>query len=210
MSEYKGKFIVFDGIDGCGKTTQLVKLIDFIRANEKYKKFQMVYAKEPTYDSKAGLLLRKKLKEGEDPRKEGRFFCKLMIEDRAQHCRDLILPALRHGCIVLCDRYSYSTFAYQQVQGIPFEEILAEHRRYRILKPDLSLIFDVPAAVAIKRIEKSRDKKELFEKVKFLEEVRQNYLSINRFLKDRIIILDNTKPIDRTFEEVKKEFERLF
>lgn len=206
----KGKFIVFDGIDGCGKTTQLLKLIDFIRTNSKYKKYQIVYAKEPTYDSKAGLLLRKKLENEKDPQKEGKIFCKLMVKDRAQHCNDLLLPALRHGCIILCDRYSYSTFAYQQAQGISFEDILREHRKYKILKPNLSLIFDLPATTAIKRIEKVRDKKELFEKVKFLEKVRQYYLKLKLLLNENIVIIDGTQTIEKIFESVKKEFEKLF
>ncbi|MCX6742286.1 MAG: dTMP kinase [Candidatus Pacearchaeota archaeon] len=209
LNEKKGKFIVFEGLDGSGKTLQMLKTASFLFDN--YKKYEILCAKEPTYMTKSGKLIRKKLAHDKDPKKQGKLFRALYVKDRAEHNKKIILPALKYGCIVLCDRYSHSTFAYQQAQGdVSFQEVLNEHKKYKIRRPDLTLIFDVPAIVAIQRIQKGRRKNELFEKTLFLEEVRHNYLKLKRFLpKDNIIVINGDAPVEEIFAKVQKEVEKI-
>ena len=209
LNEKKGKFIVFEGLDGSGKTLQMLKTASFLFDN--YKKYEILCAKEPTYMTKSGELIRKKLASDKDPKKEGKLFCELYVKDRAEHNKRLILPALKYGCIVLCDRYSHSTFAYQQAQGnVSFQEVLDKHRKYKIRRPDLTLIFDVPATVAIQRIQKGRQRNELFEKTHFLEEVRRNYLRLKKLLPgDNIIIIDGDAPVEEIFSKVLREVEKI-
>lgn len=207
----KGKFIVFEGIDGCGKTTQIDKLVKEIIDNQKYKEYQIFLGKEPTYDSKYGLKLRRLLAESKDPVKDGDLFCKYMILDRQHHCNNAIKPQLNYGSIVICDRYKYSTFAYQQPQGISFEKIKRMHDEKHIITPDIIFILDVPADIAMSRIKENRNKEYKFEREEFLEKVRQYYLKLKENLADEnIIILDGTKSIDAISKKVNLEFGKLF
>ncbi len=208
----KGKLIVFEGINGCGKTTQLQKLFIEIILNEtKYKKYQFVFGKEPTYYSEYGIKLRELMAKSTDPKEDAELFTGYMIKDREHHCDNFITPNLNYGANCILDRYKYSTYAFQQAQGIPFELIDMPHKKNpSIVVPDLTFIFDVPAEVAIQRLEK-RDNKRKFEQKEFLEEVRKNYLELpKQLLEEIIIIIDATKSIDDMFSEVKYIFEKLF
>jgi dTMP kinase len=208
LNRKKGLFIVFEGLDGSGKTLQMIKTASFLF--DKYKKYEILCAREPTYMTKSGKLIREKLAHDKDPKKQGKLFRALYIKDRAEHNKKVILPALNYGCIVLCDRYSHSTFSYQQAQGVSFQEILTEHKKYKIRRPDLTLVFDVPATVAIQRIQKGRKNNELFEKMHFLEEVRRNYLKLQKLLPgDNIVIIDGDTSVEEIFANVQKEVEKI-
>jgi len=208
----KGKFIVFEGINGCGKTSQLKKIIEEVISNEnKYKKYQFVFGKEPTYDSEYGLKLRELMLKSKNPHDDAELFTEYMIKDREHHCKNFIIPNLNYGANVILDRYKHSTYAFQQAQGIHFDLIALAHKKISsIIAPDLTFIFDVPSYVAIQRLKK-RDKKRKFEQRDFLELVRWNYLSLPKMLSgEKIIIIDGTKSIDDIFSQVKSEFEKLF
>ena len=180
----KGAFIAIEGIDGCGKGTVIKKLAnDLFDANKDYHIF---LTREPY---KRDWL--KKFLSQLDPVAQGEQALKLFVEDRAKHCK-MIDACLKKGIIVLSDRYKHSTYAYQMAQGMSFEKIHELHKD--LLVPDLTIVIDVPAAEAVKRITGGRPQDaHAFHKEDFLVKVRDNYLKLKQMLNENIVYIDGTK-----------------
>lgn len=197
----KGKFIVLDGIDGCGKGTQIKLLANYLFDRD--KKNHIFLTREP-YNSEYHTEIRKLLKEGINPKDNAELLAEFFVKDRKVHV-ELIGKLLESGIDVVCDRYKYSTLSYQQAQGIYLEKLLEMHKG--VLIPDLAIIVDVPAEIALKRIaeDSNRPHKEVFEQKDFQEELRRNFLNLPAALPDEnIIVIDGNKPITEVFELIKK------
>lgn len=162
----RGKFIVFEGVDGSGKTTQIGKLANRVRGLDKYQ--EVLLAREPTW--MAGEI-RNKLENESDPYKDGQRMSQLYIGDRARHYFSLIKPALDFGVNVLCDRFSLSTLAYQSVQGVPIEDLVEMHKVLGIPSPDLTLYLQITPETAKLRKGERRGKSEKFERQDFASRV---------------------------------------
>ncbi|RMH62628.1 MAG: dTMP kinase [Zetaproteobacteria bacterium] len=142
--------ITFEGIDGCGKTTQLAHTEAWLRA----RGITLCTTREPGA-TPLGATLRTLLLEGSKaPVPEAELL--LFLADRAQHVRQIIQPALARGALVLCDRYSDSTRAYQmaarRLGGDAMDALLAFAECG--VRPALTLWFDVPLELAIERMRK--------------------------------------------------------
>ena len=123
----------------------------------------------------------------------------LFVMDRKEHVDDKINPALKEGKIVLMDRYYYSTMAYQAAAGIDVNRIRKDNEFAP--KPDIVLIFDLPADLAMKRV-KGHSVADVFEKEEHLEKVRAAYLNLRD---DPLVrIIDSTRTPEEIFEEVWK------
>lgn len=191
-----GKFIVFEGIDGCGKGTQLKMLANYLFDAD--KKNIIVLTREPTKISPAGIEMRRRLAEDKNPRENAELYAKLYVDDRKYHVEHVIQPALNAGHIVLCDRYKYSTIAYQRTQGMDVKKLLAMHESLPV--PDIIFILDVPVDVALSRIKR---KKDVFEQREFMEELRRNYLELKKLLPpENIIIIDGTMQREEVHKSV--------
>ncbi len=182
--------INLEGIDGCGKSTQIKFLMEkFEENNEK-----TIILKEPT-NGKYG----KKLWEMLSGKREATTeqILDLFVMDRKEHVNDKINPALKKGKIVLMDRYYYSTMAYQAAAGIDVNRIRKDNEFAP--KPDIVLIFDLPVDLAMKRVI-GHSVADVFEKEEHLEKVREAYLN----LKDDplVRIIDSTRTPEDIFEEV--------
>ncbi len=165
-----GILIVFDGIDGGGKTTQAKLLADILAAAGE----TVVLSKEPT-DGPWGSKLRASATTG---RMSLADELHAFTEDRKQHVANLIAPALARGEIVILDRYFYSTIAYQGARGGDVAAIEAEQRRIAP-QPDVVLMFDLPPEVSLARISESRgETPNEFEKLDSLREVRRIFLDL--------------------------------
>ncbi|MFH1256058.1 MAG: dTMP kinase [Candidatus Diapherotrites archaeon] len=202
-----GFFLVFDGLDGCGKSTQL-KLAKKFLIEQGFSAKQILLTKEPTngvFGRKAKALQRK----DSDPKSNALKCLEFYVKDRCEHLRKKIIPALRSGKIVLCDRFKYSTLAYQSVQGIPSKKIISMHKGTR--SPDLVLIFDLPASVALKRITSSRKSRlQKFEQKKFLEKVRKKFREMKKFFpRENIQLINASDSIAHTFAKVKSRLTQL-
>jgi len=184
--------IDLEGIDGCGKSTQSKFLMKkFEENNEK-----TIILKEPT-SGKYG----KKLWEMLSGKREATTeqILDLFVMDRKEHVDDKINPALKEGKIVLMDRYYYSTMAYQAAAGIDVNRIRKDNEFAP--KPDIVLIFDLPADLAMKRV-KGHSVADVFEKEEHLEKVREAYLNLRN---DPLVrIIDSTRTPEEIFEEVWK------
>ena len=201
-----GKFIVIDGMDGAGKTTQVMKIIEYLF--KKDKRNHIVLTREP-YASEFGLEIRKLLAESTDPMQNGPRMAELYVNDRKIHVEKIITPSLARGMHVLCDRYKYSTLAYQQTQGIPLQELMDLHKGMPV--PDLAFIFELPAQIAVERLTKdSRKRIEVFERVEFQEKLRHNYLALKEQLpNENIVIIDASKSVDEVFSQIKAEIDKI-
>jgi dTMP kinase len=197
-----GVFITFEGIDGCGKSTQLRMLASELRA----RTLDVVTTREP-----GGTTLGQKLRaalldvqEQVDPLAELLVFA----ADRAHHVRTLLLPALAQNQIVISDRYADATVAYQG-SGRGFKPELIQqivHLATDGLTPDLTLLFDlsVPesAVRTRRRVAAKRSDRLDSEKVEFHERVRQAYLEIAKTNPNRVRVIDAHGSANETHESV--------
>lgn len=193
-------FIVFEGIDGSGKSTQCDLLFDHARSAG----LPAVRLAEPTggaWGRKVReMLARKEMAPAEEQ-------LRLFLMDRKDDAERNITPALNDGKIIIMDRYYFSNAAYQGAAGIAPERIIDENRAMSFPEPHRVYFIDIPADVAVRRISgRSGKREEVFEKEAFLKRVREIYLSI---ADDRFVIIDGTKSIDEIFSSIKYDFASL-
>ena len=202
----KNKFIVIDGMDGSGKG----EMVERLKAYLESKNFSVLSTFEPT-EGDYGQILRKILKEEEDPNKNAGKMLNLYLKDREEHIKKTIQPFLRKdhetGNIVISDRYYYATIAYQSVQGIPLSEVIEKNLHFP--KPNLALILDLPPEDALKRIAKARPSTEKFEKLEFMNKLRSRFLELKELLADNLVIIDASKPISEVFTDIKQEVDNI-
>ena len=184
--------INLEGIDGCGKSTQSQFLMgEFEKNNEK-----TILPKEPTngkYGRKLWEMLSGKIEATTEE------ILELFVMDRKEHVDQKINPALNEGKIVLMDRYYYSTMAYQAAAGIDVKRIRKDNEFAP--KPDIVLVFDLPADLAMKRV-RGHSVADVFEKEEHLEKVRKAYLNLED---DPLVrIIDATRTPEEIFDEVWK------
>ena len=200
----KGMFIVVDGIDGSGKS-EIVRMLRNYLSNKKY---EVLKTREPT-DGKYGRKIREMLKKEKDPKSNSAKMAEFFVEDRKEHMEKEIEPFLSKSNskinIVLCDRYYYSTIAFQGAQGLDVKGLIAKNKDFR--RPNIAFILDIEPSVALKRIEYRR--KEKFEQLEFMKKIKKNFLALPKLLKDNIKIIDASKPLKDVFESVRKEVDRI-
>lgn len=208
MKNNKGVFIAFEGIDGCGKSTQIKLLAENLRKMNLncYETF------EPT-DGEIGKLIRKYLSyENGDYEK---IIASLFVSDRLDHLLNLetgILKKLDENINVLTDRYYFSSYAYQSF-NIPMDYIINSNSLSSdMLKPDLTVFIDISPETAMKRIESRNLKKEVFENLNRLKNVRGNYLEAFDKFKDveNIVIIDGEGDISDISEKIFLAVKSLF
>jgi len=195
----RGLFVTFEGIEGCGKTTQA-------RLLHRYLKSQGVpclLTKEPG-GTKRARSLRTILLAPRGEKLSGAAEVFLYLADRAQHVEEIIRPALKAGKVVLCDRYSDATFAYQGGgRGHPMK-MLREMDRLATggVRPSLTFLLDVPVGVGLSRARKRHRGQDRIEgeSIRFHEKVRKAYLGLGNNSRGRTVILEGT----RTIPEIQK------
>lgn len=200
----KGYFITFEGADGCGKTTQS-KLVQEYLENSGY---EVVWTREPGAKGLGQKIRELLLHYDGDVAPMCEAF--LFLADRAQHIEHLIKPAVAEGKIVICDRHTDSTIAYQgygrgeDINQLKYLNNLATGS----IKPDLTFVFDVATDVAQKRVGDEKDRMESAG-IEFHKKVRQGYLEIAKQEPERVKVIDANSNIERVFEDTKKVLERF-
>lgn len=197
----KGLFITFEGIDGCGKTTQLNLLARYLKENDK----EIIITREP-----GSVGLGEKIREillnydGEVSSNAEAF---LFLADRAQHIDTIVKPAVEAGKIVLCDRHTDSTIAYQGYgRGVDIERLkMLNNLATSGMKPDLTFVFDVDMETSAQRVGKEKDRMESAG-LEFHKKVRDGYLQIAREEPQRVKVINAMDSIENIFEKVKKYF----
>lgn len=194
----RGALITLEGIEGSGKSTHAKDLADFLRA----KGYSVLLTFEPGA-TELGRSLREILLSPQgmvDPWVE--LF--LFLADRREHVIKVIVPALRRGTFVICDRYVDSTLAYQGYgRGLPLPFLRqANAMAVEGQWPDLTLLLDCPVEEGLRRA-KGEDRLQR-ETLAFHQKVRNGYLQIAREEPQRVILIDSSRPR----EEVKGEIRR--
>lgn len=203
----KSLFIAVDGIDGSGKSEIVKMLHNYIFS--KHKKYRILTTREPTH-GRYGNKIRKMLRKEKDPKSSNQKLLELFVQDRREHLKKTMEPFLKSSNknemnIVVCDRYYYSTIAFQSAQGLSTKEIIAKNKGFK--KPDIAFILDVEPKIAMERIKHRQ--KEKFEQIEFMEKIRANFLKLPRLLKDNIKIINSSKSLNEVFANIKKEIDKI-
>jgi len=199
-----GKFIVFEGVEGCGKTTQLQRLQQWLMPQWPHP---VVTTREPG-GTKLGGELRQILltpRDGEAIQERAELF--LYAADRAQHIEGLIKPQLAAGAIVLCDRYTDSTVAYQGYgRGLSLE-LIAQINQLATngLTSDLTLWLDVDVEIGLARAKK-RSSPDRFEQatLDFHRRIQAGYQALATANRDRIVRVDASLSVDRVTAQIQQ------
>ncbi|MGL1930203.1 MAG: dTMP kinase [Desulfotalea sp.] len=170
MNEFPGKLIIFEGTDGAGKSTQIKLLASYLS-----EKYTVINTFEPT-NGPFGKEIRSLYNNRGAKTKQEEL--DLFLADRKQHVKELILPNLKDGNIILCDRYYLSTVAYQGAIGFDPATILAMNSFAP--EPDLAILLHLPVSQGRERITKLRDEATNdFEKAEMLEKVSHIFSGLN-------------------------------
>lgn len=189
-------FIVIDGPDGSGKTTLSKKLV------EKWEQdgSRSIYTFEPTYDSLPGIEIRRLM--GSRQIEDVYAFADLFVNDRKEHLKATIAPALARGANVVCDRYKYSSLAYQQLQGVDANYLIEINKD--CLVPDYIFIL-IPkyVDVLLQRILSRSKEQEIFEEREFLTKTLEFYQKLpSYFPEENIIFLDAEMTTEKNVEKI--------
>lgn len=198
----KGLFITLEGADGCGKTTQLNLLKEYLTS----KGYEIVVTREP-----GGKGLGEKLREillNYDGEVSDRCEAFLYLADRAQNIDTIIKPAINSGKIVLCDRHTDSSVAYQgygREQNIDDINMLNE-LAVNGVHPDLTIVFDIDTETSMARVGAEKDRLESAG-IEFHKRVRNGYLEIAKKNPQRIKVVDASQTIEDVQRDVIKIIE---
>ncbi len=204
----RGKFITIEGTEGVGKTTNIQFIQDWMQA----KKLPFVATREP-----GGTPLAEQIRELLlAPREE--LVCDtaellLMFAGRAQHLNQVIEPSLEEGAWVLCDRFTDATYAYQGAGRNMRNDLIGELEMIvqGSLRPDLTLILDIPVELGLKRAS-DRSEPDRFEreKTEFFELVRNGYLKIAKQNPDRCVLIDASQPLAKVQRDINVALEAFW
>jgi len=202
MNKSSGFFITLEGVEGAGKSTHMA----YIAGQLKKTGREIVLTREPG-GTPLGEQIRHILLMQKSITIDGMAELLLMIAARAQHIREVITPALSDGKIVLCDRFTDSSYAYQGGgRGIPAQKITQLSRVARAdIKPDLTLLFDVPVVTGLQRAchdrEADRFEQETFD---FFQAVRSTYLKIAESDPGRVKVINTDTDIGTVHSRIRE------
>jgi dTMP kinase len=209
VARARGKFITIEGLDGCGKSTQLGRLAEVLRAQGR----EVVLTREPG-GTPAGEKIRGVILDSRTAGLSPRAELALMFAARAQHIDEVILPALETGRFVLCDRFTDSSEAYQGGgRKLGSEVVLALHRELcGGLLPDLTILMDSDVEASVARARRrnlaregaSEQDENRFEQESraFFQRVHDAYLAIARREPGRVLLVDARRPADVVHPEI--------
>ena len=200
----KGKFITFEGADGCGKTTQINLLADYLTQ----KGYTVKLTREPGCKG-LGEKIREILLNYEGDVSD---VCEsfLFLADRAQNTDIIVKPAVERGEIVLCDRHTDSSVAYQgygrqlDIERIRKQNSIATSGR----NPDLTFVFDIDVETSMQRVGKNKDRMESAG-YDFFNRVRNGYLEIAKEEPDRVKVINSNDTIENIHKQVLKYIEEI-
>ena len=166
----RGRLIVFEGIDGTGKSTQIKLLAQYLQE----RGIEVVTDCEPTR-GEWGMKVRNAALSGERLSLEEEIHC--LLQDRREHVSEFIEPALNRGAWVLLDRYYLSMMAYQGATGVNVEEQRQMNEEFAII-PDVAFWLDIPVEMAMERVNVRGNDKDAFENEPFLQACSTIYSSM--------------------------------
>ncbi len=197
-SEEDGKLIALEGPDGCGKSTQVEMLAEWLKS----KDFEVETTKEPT-DGPIGKILRDNLENKLDLCLETEAL--LFAGDRAEHVSDTIRPYLENGKIVITGRYVYSSLVYQTVRGLSKEWV--EEINKPAIKPDLTVFIDVPPETGLDRVNSSGEPDKFEENLELQKKVSNAYQNLAE--EKNIPVIDGTLTKEKVQKKIREKVQNI-
>jgi dTMP kinase len=187
-NKYPGTFIVIEGADGAGTTTQSKKIADQMDA---------YWTCEPT-DNSIGEKVDEMISSDEhSPESIALGFA----ADRMVHLEEEVIPHLEKGETVICDRYYHSSLIYQSVLGANYKWV--KKLNQEALKPDLTFIMDISAEEGMSRVENRGKDGNIFEELDFQQKVVLKYRDINEEMDEEIVLVDASQSEQEVFKSIK-------
>ena len=196
----KGYFISFEGIDGSGKSTQIQRLADFLRSLS----FDIVVTREPG-GSVGGEEIRKLLLQGDVDRWSAETEILLFTAARRDHLERVILPAMKNGQIVICDRFTDSTRMYQGMRGPKLKKLVDMLDKEVIgHDPDLTILIDIDPEIGLRRAKSRETVEERFEDfgLELQKKMRKGFLNLSKQFSNRISVIDGHQSEDNVSKEI--------
>ena len=196
----KGYFISFEGIDGSGKSTQIQRLADFLRSLS----FDIVVTREPG-GSVGGEEIRKLLLQGDVDRWSAETEILLFTAARRDHLERIILPAMKNGQIVICDRFTDSTRMYQGMRGPKLKKLVDMLDKEVIgHDPDLTILIDIDPEIGLRRAKSRETVEERFEDfgLELQKKMRKGFLNLSKQFSNRISVIDGHQSEDNVSNEI--------
>ena len=200
---YKGKLIVFEGTDGAGKTTLINQTYKYLK--DKYPNKEVILLKQPTDEARNSRLFQKMMFDENHENINYRAVQLLTLSDRIQHNHEVIIPALKEGKIIICDRYIYTSIANMKARNYRNENWFYEVAK-EIIKPDISFLAFVEPEIAISRIKAREEEKDRYLDESLLHRVTNEFLLLA--LQEDLKVIDSSTSSDITFEYIKKELDK--
>ena len=196
----KGYFISFEGIDGSGKSTQIQKLAEFLGTLD----FDIVITREPG-GSVGGEEIRNLLLQGNVDRWSAETEILLFTAARRDHLERIILPALKEGKIVICDRFTDSTRMYQGMRGANLRN-LVDTLNEKVIKfdPDLTIVIDINPEISLKRAKSRKTVEERFEDfgVDLQMKMRKGFIELAKEFGNRIEVVYGQQSVDKLAQDI--------
>ena len=197
-----GLLIAFCGMDGCGKTTLINRLVNDLKDEN-----QIFLTKQPTQGVRNSEIFRNYMDTPNHTGYDYRSLSLLAASDRVQHTNNVILPALDEGEIVISDRYFYSCLANLRARGYKNDRWIYEVSKY-IIKPDISFFFDVPVEVAVSRVIQRPEEKERYIDMELQYRLRKEYINICKA--NSGILISTEDPIEECYKKVLCEVKKCW
>lgn len=194
-NQFTGKLITFCGLDGCGKSTMIKMLSDQLTKEG----YDVLVTKQPTDAMRQTDIFRTFMDNPDHSNYEYRTLSLMAAADRIQHVNHVIVPALRKGKIVICDRYFFSCLANLRARGYEDDSWIYDVSK-SIVKPDIAFFLDVPTSVALMRVRSRPEERDRFVDIELQDRLYDEYKKISS-LNHGILISSAAEP-EVTYEKI--------
>ncbi|BDV03813.1 MAG: thymidylate kinase [Candidatus Hepatoplasma scabrum] len=201
-------FVTIEGIDGAGKTTIIDELKKIFLKDDKYflKNKEVIFTREPGNSGNEFLLKTRDLIVNYDILPITELF--LLQANRAEHIQKFIIPNLKNNKIVICDRFTDSTFVYQGLKGVKDQDIIITSKLATLdVNPKRTYLIDLDPKIARKRIIKNKRTTNKFDNydLNFHQQIRKRYLQLAKKENKRFLIIDGNKKVNEIVEIIIKD-----
>lgn len=200
-NDTKGVLITVCGLDGCGKTTMMNRMIDEILDVSK-----VFTTKQPTNYVRESAIFRAYMDQPDHDAFDYRSLSLLAASDRLQHVNKVIVPKMNEGKIVVSDRYFYSCLANLRARGFTKDQWIYEVAE-SVVQPDIAFFFDVPVETAVARVRQRPEEKDRYIDMELQYKLRDEYIKICRA--NNGVLISTEMPIEECYAIVKKKVERV-
>ena len=199
-NDTKGVLITVCGLDGCGKTTMMNRMID-----EVLDKSKVFTTKQPTNYVRESAIFRTYMDQPDHDAFDYRSLSLLAASDRLQHVNKVIVPQMNEGKIVVSDRYFYSCLENLRARGFTSDQWIYEIAE-SVVEPDIAFFFDVPVETAVARVRQRPEEKDRYIDMELQYKLRDEYINICQA--NNGVLISTELPKEECFKIVKETIER--